>query len=121
VPTAAWERVVDEQRAAGEKQPGRKRSHGVHNVATVVFLGIRPIADGCALAVAGVTQRPAGLVFSEPKNASRRTADLPQRAVEALRSHRKRQVEDSLEQAPTGRIMASCSPPAKALPWTLRT
>jgi integrase len=30
-----------------------------------------------------------GLVFSEPKNASRRTIDLPQRALEALRSHRK--------------------------------
>jgi integrase len=29
-----------------------------------------------------------GLVFSEPKNASRRTIDLPQRALEALRSHR---------------------------------
>jgi hypothetical protein len=36
-----------------------------------------------------------GLVFGEPKNASRRTVDLPQRAVEALRSHRKRQMEDS--------------------------
>jgi integrase len=36
------------------------------------------------------------LVFSEPKNASRRTIDLPQRAVEALRSHRKRQVEEQL-------------------------
>ena len=34
-----------------------------------------------------------GLVFSEPKNASRRTIDLPQRAVEALRSHRKRQLD----------------------------
>ena len=34
-----------------------------------------------------------GLVFSEPKNASRRTVDLPQRAVEALRSHRKKQIE----------------------------
>ena len=34
------------------------------------------------------------LVFSEPKNASRRTVDLPQRAVEALRSHRKRQAEE---------------------------
>ena len=34
-----------------------------------------------------------GLVFSEPKNASRRTVDLPRRAVEALRSHRKRQAE----------------------------
>jgi integrase len=35
-----------------------------------------------------------GLVFGEPKNASRRTVDLPQRAVEALRSHRKRQMEE---------------------------
>ncbi len=34
-----------------------------------------------------------GLVSSEPKNASRRTVDLPQRAEEALRSHRKRQME----------------------------
>ena len=37
-----------------------------------------------------------GLVFGEPKNASRRTVDLPQRAVEALRSHRKRQMEEQL-------------------------
>jgi integrase len=37
-----------------------------------------------------------GLVFAEPKNASRRTVDLPQRAVEALRSHRKRQMEERL-------------------------
>ena len=37
-----------------------------------------------------------GLVFSEPKNASRRTIDLPQRAVEALRSYRKRQLEEQL-------------------------
>ena len=34
-----------------------------------------------------------GLVFSEPENASRRTIDLPQRAVEALRSHHKRHLE----------------------------
>jgi integrase len=34
------------------------------------------------------------LVFSEPKNASRRTIDLPQRAIGALRSHRKRQAEE---------------------------
>jgi integrase len=34
-----------------------------------------------------------GLVFSEPKHGSRRTVDLPQRTVEALRRHRKRQVE----------------------------
>ncbi len=38
-----------------------------------------------------------GLVFSEPKNASRRTIDLPQRAVEALKSHRKRQAEEQLK------------------------
>jgi integrase len=36
-----------------------------------------------------------GLVFSEPKNASRRTVDLPQRAVEAHRPHRKRQRRNS--------------------------
>lgn len=34
--------------------------------------------------------------FSEPKNSSRHTIDLPQRATEALRSHRKRQAEDYL-------------------------
>jgi integrase len=37
-----------------------------------------------------------GLVFSEPKNASRRTLDLPQRAVEALKSHRKKQAGEKL-------------------------
>jgi integrase len=37
-----------------------------------------------------------GLVFCEPKNASRRTIDLPQRALEALRTHRKRQAEEKL-------------------------
>jgi integrase len=37
-----------------------------------------------------------GLVFSEPKNASRRTIDLPQRGLEALRSHHKRQIEQQL-------------------------
>jgi integrase len=34
-----------------------------------------------------------GLVSSEPKNASRRTVDLLQKAAEALRSHRKRQMD----------------------------
>jgi integrase len=34
-----------------------------------------------------------GLVFSEPEHGSRSTVDLPQRTVEALRSHRKLQVE----------------------------
>jgi integrase len=38
-----------------------------------------------------------GLVFSEPKNASRRTIDLPQRALEALSTHRKRQLEQQLK------------------------
>ncbi len=37
-----------------------------------------------------------GLVFSEPKNASRRTIDLPQRTVGALRTHRKQHVEEKL-------------------------
>jgi integrase len=37
-----------------------------------------------------------GLVFSEPKNASRRTIDLPQRALEVLKRHRKRQLEQQL-------------------------
>jgi integrase len=37
-----------------------------------------------------------GLVFSEPKNASRRTLELPQRAVEALRNQRKKQAEEQL-------------------------
>ncbi|WP_053057784.1 tyrosine-type recombinase/integrase [Rubrobacter aplysinae] len=37
-----------------------------------------------------------GLVFSEPKNASRRTVDLPERTVEALKLHRRRQAEERL-------------------------
>src|SRR3712207_2379251 len=55
--------------------------------------------DGKTLRVSRQLQRMregGGLVFSEPKNASRRTVDLPQRAVEALRSHRKRQLEEKL-------------------------
>ena len=40
--------------------------------------------------------KPGKLEFSEPKNASRRTIDLPQRAVEALTRHRKQQVEVQL-------------------------
>ena len=40
-----------------------------------------------------------GLQFSQPKNASRRTVGLPQRAVSALRSHRKRQLEEKLRVA----------------------
>ena len=40
--------------------------------------------------------RPGRLVFSEPKNASRRTIDLPQRALEAFRIHREHQLEEKL-------------------------
>jgi integrase len=37
------------------------------------------------------------MVALQPKNASRRTVDLPQRAVEALRRHRKQQAEEQLK------------------------
>ena len=40
--------------------------------------------------------RSGTLVFSEPKNASRRAVGLPLRAVQALRDHRKRQLEEKL-------------------------
>ena len=40
--------------------------------------------------------KPGRLVFSEPKNASRRTVDLPQRALVALKRHRKRQLKEKL-------------------------
>ena len=60
------------------------------------------------------------LVFSEPKNASRRTVGLPQRAVGALSSHRKRQLEEKLRGA-CGRKTASCSPPNTASHSTRRT
>src|SRR5215203_2663711 len=51
-----------------------------------------------------------GLRFSEPKNASRRTVGLPQRAVSALKSHRKRQAEEKLRVADyedSGMVFAS--------------
>lgn len=41
-----------------------------------------------------------GLVFTQPKNASRRTIRLPERAIEALRIHRKRQLEEKLRAGP---------------------
>ena len=40
--------------------------------------------------------KPGRLVFSEPKNPSWRTVDLPQRALAALKRHRKRQLEEKL-------------------------
>ena len=40
------------------------------------------------------------LVFSEPKNASRRTVGLPQLAVSALKTHRKRQLEEKVAAGP---------------------
>jgi len=39
------------------------------------------------------------LVFSEPKNASTRTVDLPQRALKSLKSHHTRQLEEELRAA----------------------
>ena len=44
------------------------------------------------------------LEFSEPKNASRRTVGLPQRAVAALSSHRKRQIEEEAKDAGLRRV-----------------
>ncbi len=41
-----------------------------------------------------------GLRFSEPKNASRRTVGLPPRALSALKSHRKRQLEEKVAAGP---------------------
>ena len=40
-----------------------------------------------------------GLVFSEPENASPRTIDLPQMTAEALRRHRKHQLEEKMLRA----------------------
>jgi integrase len=41
--------------------------------------------------------REEGLIFTEPKAASRRTVDLPASTVEALKRHRKRQAEETLK------------------------
>ena len=47
------------------------------------------------------------LVFSEPKNSSRHTMDLPQRAAEALsRSHCKRQAEEKARRDALGGLRA---------------
>ena len=40
---------------------------------------------------------PGRLVFSEPKNASRRTVNLPEKALAALKRHRKGQLEEKLK------------------------
>ncbi len=59
--------------------------------------------EGATLRVSRQLQRVrggGGLRFSEPKNASRRTMGLPQRAVSALRDHRKRQLEEKLAAGP---------------------
>lgn len=42
-----------------------------------------------------------GLYFTQPKNASRRTIKLPETAINALRSHRKRQAGDKLKAGPS--------------------
>ncbi|CAA9339514.1 MAG: Phage integrase, site-specific tyrosine recombinase [uncultured Chloroflexia bacterium] len=52
-----------------------------------------------------------GLVFSEPKNASRRTIDLPQKTLEALRVHRKNQLEEKSgvrSYQDSGLVFATC-------------
>ncbi len=59
--------------------------------------------EGATLRVNSQLQRVrggGGLRFSEPKNASRRTVGLPQRAASALKSHRKRQLEEKLAAGP---------------------
>ncbi len=59
--------------------------------------------DGSTLRVNRQLQRVrggGGLVFSESKNASRRIVGLPQRAMSALKSHRKRQLEEKLGPGP---------------------
>jgi integrase len=60
------------------------------------------------------------LVFSEPKNASRRTIDLPQRALEALRTHRKSQLEEQLR-ASSYKASDLVFATGKGTPSTLRT
>ena len=60
------------------------------------------------------------LVFFEPKNASRRTLHLPQRAVGALRSHRKRQLENGSRRRTMG-TQGSYSQQVRAPPSTPRT
>ncbi len=42
-------------------------------------------------------EKSGALVFTEPKNASRRTVGLPQRAASALKNHRKRQSGERLQ------------------------
>jgi integrase len=51
-----------------------------------------------------------GYIFEAPKNGKGRSIRLTQRAIEALRSHRKRQLEGKLRAACSGRITGSCSP-----------
>ena len=48
----------------------------------------------------GEDGEPGRLVFSEPKNASRRKLGLPRRAASALKSHRRRQAEEKLHAGP---------------------
>jgi integrase len=55
------------------------------------------------------------LVFLEPKNASRRTKDLPQRALEALRTYRKHQLEEKSLGQPHTKILASFLPQVRVL------
>ena len=71
--------------------------------------------------VRGENGEPGRLEFSEPKNASRRTVGLPLRAVEALRGHRKRQLEERSQAQPHTRTRGSCSLPRRVRRSTPRT
>ena len=62
-----------------------------------------------------------GLVFGEPKNASRRTIDLPQRALDALRSHLKHQLEVRRSGQAHTKTLTSFSPRLRVHRSTLRT
>ncbi len=72
---------------------------GLRQVEALALRWLDMDLDGATLRVSRQLQRVrkgGGLRFSAPKNASRRTVGLPQRAVSALKSHRKRQLEKKL-------------------------
>jgi integrase len=69
-----------------------------------------------------LTTAKGGPVLSAPKTkGSRRTVRLSQTALEALRSHLTRQLEEKTGSAPYGARTASSSPPRWESPWTAAT
>ena len=86
-------------RGAAVHSPSSERPGAISDQLTRDFAAAGfPLATGAT--PAGTPRRDGDksgrLIFSEPKNASRRTVGLPQRAVETLRSHRKEQAEEKL-------------------------